>query len=145
MRDGKAKTASSLRTISLSAPMLERLRLHKVMILEQRMKWGREYASGPLLVFPAAGGIVMRPAALDHMLRSLMKRAGVVGVQPAHVFRHSHASWLISEGHSPKAVSKRLGHASAAFTMSVYAHPEAVEDDAAANAIESIVQGRDRQ
>ena len=44
LRDGKAKTASSLRTISLSAPMLERLRQHKVMILEQRMKWGRDYA-----------------------------------------------------------------------------------------------------
>ena len=115
------------------------------MILEQRMKWGREYAERTFAGVPGCRRRRHATGALDHMLRSLMKRAGVVGVQPAHVFRHSHASWLISEGHSPKAVSKRLGHASPAFTMSVYAHPEAIEDDAAANAIEGIVQGMDRQ
>ena len=56
LREGKAKTAGSLRTIRLSAPMLDRLRQHKVTILEQRMKWGQDYAEGPLLVFPLSAG-----------------------------------------------------------------------------------------
>jgi integrase len=39
-----------------------------------------------------------------------------------HDLRHSHASILLSEGHSLKAVSRRLGHASAVITLSTYSH-----------------------
>ncbi len=63
LREGIAKTRGSLRTISLSKTIVERLRTHKLMTMEHRMKWGPEYATGPLLVFPAVGGAPMKPAA----------------------------------------------------------------------------------
>jgi integrase len=49
-----------------------------------------------------------------------------------HGLRHSHASLLLTGGASVKAVSARLGHASAAMTLSTYAHllPGADEDAA---------------
>ena len=39
-----------------------------------------------------------------------------------HGLRHSHASWLISNGVPIPAVSKRLGHANVAMTLNVYSH-----------------------
>lgn len=39
-----------------------------------------------------------------------------------HVFRHSHASFLISQNVPITAVAKRLGHANPAITLKIYAH-----------------------
>ncbi len=39
-----------------------------------------------------------------------------------HDLRHSHASYLISSGISPVAVSKRLGHADVTQTLNTYSH-----------------------
>jgi integrase len=39
-----------------------------------------------------------------------------------HDLRHSHASALIAQGWDPVEVSARLGHASVATTLSIYAH-----------------------
>ena len=38
------------------------------------------------------------------------------------MLRHTHATLLLQAGISPKVVSERLGHATVAFTMQVYAH-----------------------
>ena len=39
-----------------------------------------------------------------------------------HDLRHTHATLLLQAGVPPKVVSERLGHATVAFTMQVYAH-----------------------
>ena len=39
-----------------------------------------------------------------------------------HDCRHSHASGLITAGHSIKAASRRLGHADITITLKVYSH-----------------------
>jgi integrase len=39
-----------------------------------------------------------------------------------HTLRHSHGSLLIAGGEPVTNVSKRLGHANAATTLSIYAH-----------------------
>ncbi len=39
-----------------------------------------------------------------------------------HDLRHTHASHLLASGVNVKVVSERLGHASVAFTLDVYAH-----------------------
>jgi integrase len=39
-----------------------------------------------------------------------------------HDLRHTHATLLLHAGVPPKVVSERLGHATVAFTMQVYAH-----------------------
>ena len=38
-----------------------------------------------------------------------------------HDLRHTHATTLLGEGHSIKAVSHRLGHASIEITLKTYA------------------------
>lgn len=49
--------------------------------------------------------------------------AGVLDKKPrVHDLRHSHASWLISEGIALPAISRRLGHASITTTVDRYGH-----------------------
>jgi integrase len=43
--------------------------------------------------------------------------------------RHTVASVLLAGGHSDKAVSRRLGHVSAAMTLQVYGHVMPDDDD----------------
>ncbi len=55
-----------------------------------------------------------------------------------HSLRHSHASALIAAGLDVVAVSRRLGHASPALTLSVYAHLFTSKDSEAAEAIDRV-------
>ena len=56
---------------------------------------------------------------------------GVLDKKPrVHDLRHSHASWLIAEGHPLPAISRRLGHASITTTVDRYGHLMPDLDDA---------------
>ena len=56
-----------------------------------------------------------------------------------HDLRHAHASHLLAAGVNVKVVSERLGHASAAFTMDVYAHVMPGQQADAAAAVSALV------
>ena len=70
----KAKTASSLREVTIPSRLVERLRVHKAFILEQKLKWGRDYAPGPMLVFPEAGGGPPNPSTWTIRLPQIMRQ-----------------------------------------------------------------------
>jgi integrase len=59
-----------------------------------------------------------------------MKAAGLPHVT-LHTLRHTHASQLITSGMDILTVSRRLGHASPAITLTVYGHLLSPEDRAA--------------
>ena len=56
-----------------------------------------------------------------------------------HSLRHSHASALIAAGIDVVSVSRRLGHASPALTLSVYSHLFNNNDEGAALAIDEAL------
>jgi integrase len=58
-----------------------------------------------------------------------------------HDLRHLHASLLLEAGLPVPQVSKRLGHATPAITMSIYAHVVRQDDDAATIAISKAMRG----
>ncbi len=58
---------------------------------------------------------------VGHAVTAAAKAAGLDNVSP-HQLRHTLATQAIKEGVPVKVVSERLGHASAAFTMTVYQH-----------------------
>jgi integrase len=56
-----------------------------------------------------------------------------------HDLRHLHASLLLADGLPVPAVAARLGHASPAVTMTVYAHALKGQDAQAAQAVEALL------
>ncbi len=58
-----------------------------------------------------------------------------------HALRHSHASALIAAGVDVLTVSRRLGHAAPAFTLTVYGHLFSNTDAAASRAIDAAMEG----
>jgi integrase len=58
-----------------------------------------------------------------------------------HDLRHSHASLLIAEGWSIKAVSRRLGHGDEVITLRTYTHMMPSDDRRLADGFDSIVGG----
>ena len=56
-----------------------------------------------------------------------------------HTLRHTAASMWISEGMDVFSVSRRLGHASPSFTLSVYAHLMEGQDEALACALDALL------
>ena len=58
--------------------------------------------------------------------------------------RHTAATLALSAGVPPKVVSEMLGHASAAFTLDVYAHVLPHMQDSAAAQVEALLLNRKR-
>ncbi len=52
-----------------------------------------------------------------------------------------HCAHLIAAGRNPKEVSRRLGHASVAFTLDRYGHLMPEADSDAATAVAALVNG----
>lgn len=59
---------------------------------------------------------------------------------PAHNFRHSHATFLLTDGVDVNTVSKRLGHKNINTTIKYYTHILKKADANAASSIESIIK-----
>ena len=56
-----------------------------------------------------------------------------------HALRHTHASHLIDAGIDVVKISRRLGHATPAITLRVYAHLFRKRDDKSGEAINAAV------
>jgi integrase len=68
------------------------------------------------------------------------------GMVPAPIgklrgLRHTHASQLLGAGVNIKAVSSRLGHASEALTLSIYARSLRTRNQGAAQRIDDLLSG----
>jgi integrase len=58
---------------------------------------------------------------IDKARTDYIKQSGVKYIS-SHCFRHSHATYLLSNGVDVKSVSERLGHKDVAETLNTYAH-----------------------
>lgn len=101
------------RSIAVPPSLLRALEDH----LEKRVS-----ADPDALVFTGPKGAPLRYSAFYHRLwRPTLRRLGLPAAG-VHVTRHSAAAAMISAGATPKAVQSVMGHASAAFTLTVYGH-----------------------
>ncbi len=73
------------------------------------------------LVFPSRVGTRLSPRNVHRWFKPAAEKAGVKWASP-HSLRHTCGSRLIEHGVDVVAVSRWLGHASVAFTLSVYTH-----------------------
>jgi site-specific recombinase XerD len=86
----------------------------------------------PVFVDPVDGGW-WRQTRINNQwakARTVAQKRGLAKTPRIHDLRHTHAAWLLTDGVSLLAVSRRLGHESIKVTADIYGHllPEA--DDA---------------
>jgi integrase len=121
--------------------VVEALREHRKAQLELRMSLGLGKLDPDALVFPGdlEGGPIA-PDTFSAEWRDVADRIGLNDV-PLHALRHTHASQLIDAGVDVVTISKRLGHASPAITLKIYAHLFRKDDGKAAEAINAALAG----
>lgn len=132
-RWSEPKTARGRRTISLDPGAVAALRAHRARQAEERLALGSGYRDQGL-VFSAVEGGPIHPQSFGQTFERLVVRAGLPKIR-FHDVRHSHVAHLIEAGVHVEVISKRIGHASAAFTLDQYGHLMRGLDEHAADAV----------
>ena len=114
------KTDTGRRTIDLDGRTVEVLRAWRKRQLEERLLCGAAYQDNDL-VFARPDGTPTNPDLFSQSFDRLLTRSDLPRIR-LHDLRHTHATILLKAGVPVKVVSERLGHASPAFTISVYQH-----------------------
>lgn len=85
----------------------------------------------PLL---SCDGTYMRPSKVASAFAAFAADIGLPKGCHFHTMRHTHATWMLTQGVDVKTVAERLGHASPSTTLAIYAHVLPGRDQAAAQA-----------
>lgn len=118
--ESDAKTDRSERVVDLDTRTVTVLREHHASQQIEREAIGRGYRDSDL-VFAKVDGAPIHPESFSQAFERKSRAAGVPRIR-LHDLRHTHATLLLQAAVPPKVVSERLGHATVAFTMQVYAH-----------------------
>jgi integrase len=132
------KTKNSTRDISLPDIVVEALRDHRKQQLEMRFALGLGKLPDDALLFPKLDGSPQSPRAFSKQWEDVATSIGLPEIT-FHALRHTHASHLIDAGIDVVKISRRLGHASPAITLRVYAHLFRKRDDKSSAAINAAV------
>ena len=114
------KTGTGRRTIDLDPRTVTVLRSWRKRQLEERLALSETYEDYGL-VFARPEGTPIHPDQFSQTFDRIVARSGLPVIR-LHDLRHGHASLLLKSGVPVKVVSERLGHATPAFTMTVYQH-----------------------
>jgi integrase len=134
------KTKRSERAIELSPATVRLLRQHHAAQAERQLSLGTVWRKSGL-VFPSLIGTPWLPRAFYRGFRDVVARAEVPDRNTLnwHCLRHTAASQWLRHGADVFSVSRRLGHASAAFTMDVYGHLLSGQQERAAAALDYLI------
>jgi integrase len=120
---GDTKTeAGTGRVIPLDASLVQRLRVHYVEHAKTKMASGAEWNPEGLVFCSRSGNRASLTNFRRRTFLRVKRRADVSESLTLRDLRHNCGSYLLSEGVPITMVSKILGHANPAITMSVYAH-----------------------
>jgi integrase len=133
------KTKAGKRKVTLPDVLVEALREHRKAQLELRLQLGLGKLPDDALLFARIDG---GPLSMVNISSQWAKFATNIGMGEItfHALRHTHASQLIAAGVDVATVSKRLGHATPAITLSVYTHMFKQDDGKAAAAINAVMK-----
>jgi len=136
----RTKTEKSRRTLSLASSLVELLRSHRARQAQLILEAGTAYDRLADLVFANDRGGILDPRnVVNRAFKPALARAGLPPEIRLYDLRHSHATLLLHEGVNVKAVSARLGHASAAMTLDRYAHALPAADAQAVKVLEAAL------
>ena len=135
------KSRHGRRSITLPGSAVEALRTHRVRQIEFRLALGMGRLVPDDLVFAMPDSAVRSP---DNLSRDWRRAVIALKLPPVmfHALRHTHASALIAAARDVLTISRRLGHGTPAFTLTVYGHKFSNTDAAAAGAIDAVMGKR---
>ncbi|MEC1344886.1 site-specific integrase [Bacillus haynesii] len=116
----EVKTAAGFRTVHLPKFFIEYLIEHKKMVQREKEILGEDYIDYDLVVCTKHGKWV-HPNNYRRAFTRLIAQLELPKIPPKNL-RHTHATYLISIGISPKIVQERLGHAHIKTTLGTYSH-----------------------
>jgi len=118
-----AKSDRSRREIPISPTCLRVLQRHREMQRLEKQAFRERYRDQDL-VFSGIKGQTLAFTVLSREFKQLINSVVVEEEKPVrfHDLRHTYASLSIRKGVKPSVLSRRLGHATVAFTMDTYAH-----------------------
>ena len=115
------KTAKSNRIVSLPKSLMVKLKTHKRMQNERRLKYGLVWENHDLIFCCREG----TPHGLRNItyryFRPILEKAGLPQIR-LYDLRHTHATLLLIAEENPKIVAERLGHSSVVLTLDTYSH-----------------------
>lgn len=114
------KTSRS-RVLSIGPTSVAALDRQQQSQVRARVEAGAQWRNDWGLVLTEADGQPIPPMHVTREFRRLVRQLPVPVIR-FHDLRHTHASLLLAQGAPIKLVSQRLGHATIAMTMDVYAH-----------------------
>jgi integrase len=134
------KSERSRRVVELSAATVHLLRSHRKEQAEHRLKLGPIWRDHRL-VFPSLIGTPWLARPFYRGYRAVLERARIDGIETVnwHTLRHTAGSQWLRHGADIFSISRRLGHASAAFTMDVYGHLLKGQQRQAAEALDYLL------
>jgi len=132
------KTKNSVRDVSLPDIVVDALREHRRQQLELQVALGLGKLTDDALLFSKLDGSPQSPRAFSKEWADVAASIGMAEIT-LHALRHTHASHLIDAGLDVVKISRRLGHASPAITLRVYAHLFRKQDDKSSAAINDAV------
>lgn len=118
--EGQPKTPRSRRNIDLAPGALALLDDVRAAQVENRLEYGDLWQDTGH-VFTHLNGSPIDPDYISKRFAKLVRASGLPHLT-FHGLRHAHATLAFAAGVSPKTISERLGHASIAITMDIYAH-----------------------
>ena len=140
---GTPKSKASTRTLPMPDEVVEVLRAARKTQAEERLAFGAGYGSGEYVASDEAGQ-PYHPNLLTFRWGRMLDGLDIERVR-LHDARHSCATLMHLRGVPIAVIAAWLGHASAAFTLSVYAHSQDDALQAAAGSFGRVVTTRDTE
>ncbi|WP_230596312.1 MULTISPECIES: tyrosine-type recombinase/integrase [Nocardiaceae] len=131
--EGPPKTKKSRRTLPISKPLEAALRAARAQQARDKLSLGEHYQESEYVVRLPSGQAV-HPNLLTFRWKKILESAQLKHVR-LHDARHTCATLMHLQGIPIAVIAAWLGHASAAFTLSVYTHSQ---EDALLDAAKSF-------
>lgn len=129
------KTRSGYRTVMIPMHTVETLKRHKEN--QDIIKAAEEYKDMGIVFASKTGSYANGHNITKRTIKSICKKAGLPPMR-FHDLRHTHGSLLAANSLSARAISDRLGHADASFTMRAYTHKTSLSQLAVVNVLDSF-------
>lgn len=128
---GEPKTRGSVRTVTLPPAVVERLKAHRRIQLEQRLSTPVWTKDAPDLVFPSQTGEPLDTANLRRLVADVALKAKIDGKLSPYDLRHSATSLLSEAGVRNELLADLLGHVDTRMVERHYRHRLAASVDVA--------------